>query len=83
MKAECVFVSPLGEVMTNTLTKEEEEEESLPHLRPLCAVAPVVYGCWDPHHHSRDEVPRDVVVLPARELALKHLHQHEVQLHAL
>lgn len=53
------------------------------HLRPLCAVAPVVDGCWDAHHHSRDEVPRHVIVLPARELALEHLNQHEVQLHAL
>lgn len=55
----------------------------MPHLRPLCAVAFVVNGCWDPHYHSRDEVPGDVVVLPAWELALKHFNQHEVQLHAL
>ncbi len=54
-----------------------------PHLRPLCAVASVVNGCWDAHHHSRYEVPRDVVVLPAWEFALEHLNQHEVQLHAL
>lgn len=53
------------------------------HSRSLCAVASVVNGCRNAHHNSRDEVPRDVVVLPARELALKHLDQHEVQLHAL
>lgn len=49
----------------------------------MCAVAPVVDGCRDAHHHSWDEVPGDVVVLPAGELALKHLDQHEVQLHTL
>lgn len=53
------------------------------HLRPLCAVAPVVDRCWDAHHHGWGEVPGDVVVLPARELALEHLDKHEVQLHAL
>jgi len=53
------------------------------HLRPLRAVAPVVDGGRDAHHRRRDEVPGDVVVLPARELALEHLHQHEVQLHGL
>lgn len=55
----------------------------MPHLRPLRAVASVVDGCWDAHHHSWEEVPRDVVVLSAWELALKHLDQHEVQLHTL
>lgn len=55
----------------------------MPHLRLLCAVASVVDGCWDPHHHSRNEVTRDVVVLPAWELTLKYFDQHEVQLHAL
>lgn len=49
----------------------------------MCPVAPVVDGCRDAHHHSWDEVPGDVVVLPAGELALKHLDQHEVQLHTL
>lgn len=53
------------------------------HSRSLCAVASVVDGCRDAHHHSWDEVPRDVVVLSARELALKHLDQHEVELHTL
>lgn len=47
------------------------------------AIAPVVDGCGDAHHQGRGEVPRDVVVLPARELALEHVHQHEVQLHPL
>lgn len=65
---------------TNAITKASAQ---ILHLRPLCAVAPVVDGCWDAHHHGRDEVPGDVVVLPARELALEHLDQHEVQLHTL
>lgn len=53
------------------------------HLRPLCAVASVVDGCWDAHNHCRNKVPGNVVVLPAWELALENLNQHEVQLHAL
>lgn len=53
------------------------------HLRPLCAVAHVVDGRWDAHDHSGDEVAGEVVVLPAWELALEDLHQHEVELHAL
>lgn len=53
------------------------------HLRSLRAVAAVVDGCRDAHHHGREEVPGDVVVLSAREFALKHLDQHEVQLNTL
>lgn len=55
----------------------------MPHSRSLCAVASVVDGCRDAHHHSWDEVPRDIVVLSAWELALEHLNQHKVQLHTL
>lgn len=53
------------------------------HSRSLCAVAPVVHGGGDAHHGGWDEVARQVVILPARELALKDLHQHEVELHTL
>lgn len=49
----------------------------------LRAVAPVVDGGWDAHHQSRGEVPRDVVVFAAWELALKHVDQHEAELHPL
>ena len=64
-------------------SREKESRKATAHLRLLSPVAAVVDGCGDDHHQGREEVPGRVVVLPAGELALKHLHQHEVQLHAL
>lgn len=53
------------------------------NLRSRRAVAAVVDSRRDAHHDRREEVTGHIVVLAAGELALEHLHQHEVQLHAL
>lgn len=52
------------------------------HVHSLCAVAFVVDGCWNAHHHSWDEVAEAVVILYAWAFALKDLDQHQVKLHA-
>lgn len=63
--------------------KNKKKNNTAPHSRSLSAVASVVDGGGDAHHGGGDEVTRQVVILPARELALEDLHQHEVELHAL
>lgn len=53
------------------------------HSRLLGAVAAVVDGGRDAHHQGREAVAAHVVVLGAGVLALEHLHQQQVQVHAL
>lgn len=78
------MTSPGGEGATSACDSNYHKERAkTAHLRPMRAVAAVVDGRRDAHHGGREEVPGDVVVLPARELALEHLDQHEVELHAL
>lgn len=52
-------------------------------VHSLRAVAFVVDGRWDAHHHGWDEVAEAVVILDARALALEDLDQHQVKLDAL
>lgn len=49
----------------------------------VCAVTAVVHRSWDGHNQRRDSVAHQVEVATAWVLALKHLHQHDVELHAL
>ncbi|TNN70377.1 hypothetical protein EYF80_019403 [Liparis tanakae] len=44
---------------------------------------PVVYGRRDAHHQCGKAVAAQIVVLFAGVLALKDLHQHEIELHTL
>lgn len=53
------------------------------HVRFLGPIAPVVYGRRDAHHQRGEAVSAQIVVLFAGVLALKDLHQHEIELHAL
>lgn len=52
------------------------------HSRSLGPVAPVVDGRRDGDHYGWEEVSGCVIVLPARELALEDLDEHDIQLHA-
>lgn len=47
------------------------------------AVAPVVHRCRHGHNQRRHAVPDQIEVLPPGVLALKNLHQHDVELHPL
>lgn len=47
------------------------------------AVAPVVHCCWHGHNQRRHAVPHQIEILPPGVLALKNLHQHDVELHPL
>lgn len=53
-----------------------------PSLHSVGAVAPVVHCGGDSHYDSRHSVSCQVEVLSPRVLALKHLNQHDVELHA-
>lgn len=52
-----------------------------PSLHSVGAVAPVVHCSGDGHYDSRYSVSCQVEVLSPGVLALKHLHQHDVELH--
>lgn len=49
----------------------------------VCPVAAVIHGGGHGHDQRRDAVAHQIEVAPAGMLALKHLHQHDVELHAL
>lgn len=53
------------------------------YLHPVRAVAAVVHGGRNSHNQCRDAVAHHVEVAAARVLTLEHLHQHDVELHAL
>lgn len=53
------------------------------YLHSVRAVAAVVHGGRDGHDQRRHAVTHHVEVAAARVLALEHLHQHDVELHAL
>src|SRR4029434_2706845 len=53
------------------------------HSRFLVAVAAVVDGGGDGDDDGGEAVAAEVVVLPARDVALEHLHQQQVELHRL
>lgn len=53
------------------------------YLHSICSITAVVHGGGDGHNQRGNSVAHQVEVAPARVLALKHLHQHDVELHAL
>lgn len=53
------------------------------HVRFLGPIALVVYCRRDAHHQRGEAVATQIVVLFAGVLALKDLHQHEIELNAL
>lgn len=61
--------------------KEKKKENSHSHF--ICSITPVVYRSRHSHNERGHTVAHQVEVLPAWVLALKHLHQHDVELHAL
>lgn len=52
------------------------------HSHSVGAVAAVVHRSRDGDDQRGNSVAHQVEVAPARVLALKHLHQHDVELHA-
>lgn len=63
--------------------KEPWFENLCLYLHSVRAVAAVIHGSWNSYNQCRDAVAHHVEVAAARVLALKHLHQHDVELHAL
>lgn len=81
-KQPCILHFQLGR-QHNPTSQSAGAKGLFSHVRFLGPIAPVVYGCGDAHHQCGEAVAAQIVVLFAGVLALKDLHQHQIELHTL
>lgn len=68
-------------ISTRFKKREKRKENINSHF--VSSITPIVYSSWHSHNEGRHPIADQVEVFPSRMFALKHLHQHDIELHSL